>query len=187
MTEQILAYICLALFFGMDYFFRKGKTARSTETTTDDNKSTMLIVLTFFVVLVVSLALNIFHVGIFKNLLLARIGLIVMLLGLVIRISSMLTLSKFYTRTLTTVDQQQIVKKGLYRTIRHPGYLGTILIWGAAGLAMSNAVVVTIGTILIVAAYYYRIQNEERMLQKEFGQQYSDYMEHSWRLVPFVW
>ena len=99
----------------------------------------------------------------------------------------MLTLSKYYKRTLITVDKQEIVKKGLYKIIRHPGYLGTILIWGAAGLGMTNKIVFIVGAVLIVLAYYYRISNEEKMLQQEFGEKYSEYTKHSWRLIPFLW
>jgi len=171
----------------MDFVIRKDKTAKSVERTKDDNKSTMLILLTFFVVLVLSIVLNIFKLGTFDNILLGRIGLGIMILGLIIRVTSMLTLSKYYTRTLITVEEQEIVKTGLYKIIRHPGYLGTILIWSAAGLGMTNKIVLITGTILIVLAYYYRIDNEEKMLQQQFKGKYSEYMKHSWRLIPFVW
>jgi protein-S-isoprenylcysteine O-methyltransferase Ste14 len=187
MTERILTYILLAVFFAMDFIIRKDKTAKTVEKTKDDNKSTLLILLTFFVVLVLSIVFNVFKIGTFDNIFLARIGLGIMVLGFLIRIISMLTLSKYYTRTLITVDKQEIVKTGLYKIIRHPGYLGTILIWGAAGLGMTNKIVFITGIILIVAAYYYRIDNEEKMLQQEFKDKYSNYRKHSWRLIPFVW
>jgi protein-S-isoprenylcysteine O-methyltransferase Ste14 len=75
----------------------------------------------------------------------------------------------------------------LFDHIRHPGYLGTILIWGAAGLAMQNKIVFAVGTILILIAYFYRITNEEKMLENEFGEKYIDYKKHTWRLIPFIW
>lgn len=187
MTERILTYLLLIIFFGMDFIIRKDKTAKSIEDTKDDNKSTLLILLTFFIVLVLSIVLNAFKIGTFDNTSLARIGLGIIILGFIIRVASMLTLNKYYTRTLITVNNQEIVKRGLYKIIRHPGYLGTILIWSGAGLGMTNEVVFITGSILIVLAYYYRINNEEKMLQQEFKEKYSDYMEHSWRLIPFVW
>lgn len=171
----------------MDFIIRKDKTAKSVENTKDDNKSTLLILTTFFIVLVVSILFNFLHIGTFDNPLLAKIGLGIMILGILIRIHSMLTLSKYYTRTLITVNKQQIVKRGLYKIIRHPGYLGTILIWGAAGLAMTNEIIFIAGTLLILIAYYYRIKNEEKMLQAEFGETYKSYMKKSWRLLPVIW
>jgi protein-S-isoprenylcysteine O-methyltransferase Ste14 len=110
-----------------------------------------------------------------------------MVVGLLLRIWSMLTLSKYYTRTLLTIEKQEIVKKGPYRVIRHPGYLGTILIWSAAGLAMQNEIIFIVATIMILIAYLYRIENEEQMLIKQFGEKYTDYKKHSWRLIPLIW
>jgi protein-S-isoprenylcysteine O-methyltransferase Ste14 len=171
----------------MDFVIRKDKTAKSVERTKDDNKSTIFILLTFFVVLVLSAVLNFFELGIFKNIQVARIGILIMLLGISIRIISMLTLSKFYTRTLITVNNQELVKKGIYRIIRHPGYLGTILIWGFAGLAMQNFIIFLVAIILVLTAYYYRIVNEEKMLLTTFGNKYLEYKKQSWRLLPFIW
>ena len=110
-----------------------------------------------------------------------------MTLGLFIRIHSMLTLNKYYIRTLVLIDEQELVKKGLYKFIRHPGYLGTIFIWGASGLAMQNWVVFIISAIMIFIAYYYRINNEEKMLIEKFGDKYLNYRKHSWRLFPMIW
>jgi protein-S-isoprenylcysteine O-methyltransferase Ste14 len=187
MIERIVAYLLLAFFFLIDFIIRKGKTAKSIEHTKDDKLSTMFIGFTFFIVLVLSMVLNFFSLGKFDNTTLAWIAVTIMITGLVIRIHSMLTLRNYYTRTLITVEKQKMVKKGLYKIIRHPGYLGTILIWSAAGLAMENKIIFTVATILILLAYYYRINNEEKMLFQNFGEEYADYKKHSWRLIPIVW
>ena len=110
-----------------------------------------------------------------------------MILGISIRIWSMRVLSRFYTRTLTTVEAHSLVRKGPYRIIRHPGYLGTVLVWGAAGLAMHNFIIIILATLLIILAYVYRIKNEEVMLLNQFSDQYREYQKHSWRLLPFIW
>ena len=187
MTEKIIAYLILLSFFLMDFVIRKDKTAKSVERTTDDKKSTIFILLTFFVVLILSAVSNFFEFGIFKNIQVARVGILIMLIGISIRIISMLTLSKYYTRTLITVNNQELVKKGIYRIIRHPGYLGTILIWGFAGLAMQNIIIFLVAFILVLTAYYYRILNEEKMLLTTFADKYLEYKKQSWRLLPFIW
>ena len=51
-------------------------------------------------------------------------GLIISAMGLTIRIISIKTLNKFFTYSVTEVANHEIVEKGLYKTIRHPGYLG---------------------------------------------------------------
>ena len=107
--------------------------------------------------------------------------------GLVIRVWSMKTLNKYYTRVLVTAEDQKIIKKGPYKIIRHPGYLGTILVWSAAGLAMQNLIIFIAATGMILIAYFYRINNEEKMLFEQFGEKFTDYTIHTWRLLPLVW
>ena len=168
-------------------FVRKGKTAKSLKKTDSDHKSTLFIVLTFIVVLICSLILNWLKLGTFHNETISILGILLMVLGLLVRINSILTLGRYYTRTLLTVGEQDIIKKGLYKYIRHPGYLGTIFIWSAAGLAMQNGIIFITATILILISYHYRISNEEKMLMSTFGEKYAEYKKHSWRLIPFVW
>jgi len=187
MVEIIFAYSILIGFFLLETFLRQGTPARSFEKTESDRNSTYLIGLTFFVILILSIILNLLKIGTFRNKWLALSGLIIMGVGLIIRIYSMLTLNKFYTRTLILTDAHELVKTGLYRYIRHPGYFGTILIWCACGLAMQNKIIFVAAIILTSIAYYYRIENEEKMMTEKFGQGYLEYKKHSWRLLPFLW
>lgn len=187
MTELILAYGILVFFFVMDFIIRKDKNAASVKDTKDDKKSTVLILTTFFVVLFLSILLNFLHFGQFNNEKTAICGICLMFFGMLIRIHSMLTLSLYYTRTLVITGEQDIIKKGLYRVIRHPGYLGTILIWGAAGLAMQNQIIFILALLLVLAAYFYRIHYEEKMLVAVFGEKYRSYQKNTWRLLPFIW
>ena len=187
MVAFILAYLILISFFLLEIFIRKGSTAKSIGKTKSDKKSTYLIGLTLSVILFLSIIFNLLKIGTFDNRKVALFGLTIMTLGLIIRIYSMLTLNKYYTRTLTFTAEHELVKKGLYKFIRHPGYLGTILIWCTSGLAMQNKIIFIIAVILTFIAYYYRIDNEEKMLIEKFGEKYLDYKKHSWRLFPLIW
>jgi protein-S-isoprenylcysteine O-methyltransferase Ste14 len=187
LPQKIIAYTILALFFALDSFFRKGNAAISTAPTRDDNMSTRYIGLSFFIMLIISLAANFTQIGAFTNPAAAWAGVGLMVAGVCLRITSMRTLGRFYTRTLVTVKQQNVVQTGIYKILRHPGYLGTILIWCSAGLAMANVVVLASAAVLLLPAYVYRIVNEEKMLVSIFGSEYSNYMQRSWRLVPLVW
>ncbi|MBD2532536.1 hypothetical protein H6G97_24310 [Nostoc flagelliforme FACHB-838] len=61
-----------------------------------------------------------------------------MLGGLVLRYWAAKTFGKFYTKTLQTPEQQEIIQQALYNIIRHPGYLGTFLMEIGAGLTIAN-------------------------------------------------
>jgi len=187
MTEIIIGYSIILIFFIMDFIVRKDKVATSISKTKDDNNTTKIIIVIFFIILIVAELLTYSHTGQFEGKTTARIALVIMLAGVVIRMYSMTRLKKLYTRTLLTTDQQQLVKTGLYRIIRHPGYLGTILIWSFFGLAIQNYIVFIFAFPLILIAYTNRIKKEEKMLLTQFGQEYLNYKRISWKLVPFIW
>jgi protein-S-isoprenylcysteine O-methyltransferase Ste14 len=187
MDQLILAYLLLLAFFLPEAFIRKSRNAKNSGKTKDDKKSTFLVAMALSSVLILSEILNLLRLGRFRNAWISIAGLALMVTGLVIRSWSMLTLQKFYTRTLHVQEQQQLIKKGPYKHIRHPGYLGTILTWEAAGLAMQNFMVLIVAVVLISSAYIYRIQQEEKMLLRKFGDDFLSYKKHSWRLIPFIW
>jgi protein-S-isoprenylcysteine O-methyltransferase Ste14 len=82
-------------------------------------------------------------------------------------------------------ENQTIVRMGPYRLIRHPGYLGSILMWTGAAAATANWIVLVITLIAILSAYIYRIQNEEKMLLTT-NAEYGEYRTQTWRLIPFL-
>ena len=54
------------------------------------------------------------------------IGMALIAIGLVIRIYSILTLKQYFTYSVATVENHKIIETGLYKFIRHPGYLGQL-------------------------------------------------------------
>jgi len=187
MSIKIIAYILLFAFFFLDFLIRDGRQAKATANTAEDNKSAFFLLVSFAFILLLAVLTGFFHFGYILNYKWALPGLIIMLAGFAIRIYSMLTLRRYYTRILSVSGKQTIVKKGIYGIIRHPGYLGTIMIWGACGLAMLNGVVLFTSLVLLFSAYTYRINNEEKMMQSNFKEEYAMYMKKTWRLIPFIW
>jgi protein-S-isoprenylcysteine O-methyltransferase len=106
--------------------------------------------------------------------------------GIALRAWSNRVLGEFYTRTLRTVEEQRLVREGPYRVLRHPGYLGCLLMWAGAGLATANWLAVVLIVSVTVAAYGFRIGAEERMLLGAFGGEYEQYRRGTWKLVPFL-
>jgi len=115
------------------------------------------------------------------------IGIIVMLSGILLRVWAFQTLGRFYTRTLRISEGQRVVQEEPYKYVRHPGYLGVIVLWVGAGLATANWIVTVLVMLTFVFAYRYRIKVEERMLDASFGEQYAACKEHTWRLIPLIW
>lgn len=116
----------------------------------------------------------------------APLGLLVLVSGLILRTWSMQTLSEAYTRTLRVTNEQIVTERGPYRRVRHPGYLGSLLIWAGFALSSGSAVVMAVVAALLVPAYVHRINAEEGLLERDLPG-YTDYRGRTDRLVPHVW
>jgi protein-S-isoprenylcysteine O-methyltransferase len=190
MLSIIAAYILLALFFALEGVLRKGRAAKSLEASSFDRGTTRWLgwaFLTSACVLILAPLLNYWEIGLLGgNREFAWLGILVMLGGLAFRMWSNRVLGEFYTRTLRTVVQQQLVRQGPYRILRHPGYLGMLLMWAGAGLATFNWLVIVLIVPVMLAAYCLRIAAEERMLRDRFGAEYELYRQKTWKLLPFL-
>jgi len=114
------------------------------------------------------------------------IGVAIGAMGFAFRLWAMCVLGRFYTRTLVTTADQRVVRAGPYRLVRHPGYLGSMLVWIGAAMSSANLASVLAVAVLLTVAYAHRIRTEERMLIEALGEPYAEYCRKSWRLVPFV-
>lgn len=189
-TTTFLAYLLIACYFVMERLLRKGEQALSLQTGESDRGSSRLMwtsgSFNLFVVLLAPV-FNTYHIGYWSNTYVGWIGLLLMVSGLTLRYWAAKTLGEFYTRTLQIIERHQIVDRGLYRVIRHPGYLGTFLMEVGTGLAVTNWIVLPVITLIGVVSRAYRIRAEEEMLETAFGAQYKEYLAKTWRLVPFIY
>lgn len=174
----------------VERLLRKGKQALSLQPVQFDRGSSRLIWsigLLNLLLIFLAPAFNSCGIGYWDNEYIGWIGVLLMLVGLTIRYLAAKTLGKFYTRTLQIFEGQQIVEQGLYRLIRHPGYLGTLIMDLGAGLAINNWAICLAILLTGFMPRLYRIYVEEEMLEGIFGEQYRDYSEKTWRLIPFIY
>lgn len=83
----------------------------------------------------------------------------------------------------TERSKPEVISTGAFRIIRHPIYTGAILFYiGATVITMSIASAVF--CILIIIFYSYIARFEERILTKEFGEEYMRYKKQTGRLFP---
>jgi protein-S-isoprenylcysteine O-methyltransferase Ste14 len=186
----ICAYGIIAFFFFVEARLRQGEAAKSREAGKDDQNTTMRVSQAFgvmFVTLLLAPILNYFGIGTILTDWLGWLGLILMVIGLGMRIWASKTLGAFYTRTLLIQTEQHIVDVGLYRYIRNPGYLGDLMMFISAGFAVMNWIAVMVITVAMINAYAYRIRVEETMLESAFGEQFTAYKAHTWRLIPLIY
>jgi protein-S-isoprenylcysteine O-methyltransferase len=118
---------------------------------------------------------------------LAWTGLDLILLGLIVRWTAILTLRQYFTVNVAIQPGHYIVRKGMYRLVRHPSYSGSILSFIGLGVALSNWIALVVLLAAVIGAFIRRINIEERALAQAFGPEYEEYCRTTWRLVPGVW
>lgn len=113
------------------------------------------------------------------------IGLVLVFLGLTM--AQFVVIQNNYAGATVTVEaDQELVSTGLYGLVRHPMYVGTLVMMLGTPLALDSywGLVLIAPALLILAL---RIADEEKMLREELGG-YEEYMQKvRYRLVPGVW
>lgn len=181
-----IAYAGPAAFFALEAVSRAPGEAASFRAGADDAGTTRLIATSYGLALTLPLLLQRFPGGRLPRAA-GPAGAAAMAAGLALRTWSMRMLGNSYSRTLRTSDDQVVVDRGPYRAVRHPGYLGSLLVWAGFGLTAGSAPAAAAVGGLMGEAYRRRIEAEERMLRSRFGDAYARYAERTWRLIPFVW
>jgi protein-S-isoprenylcysteine O-methyltransferase Ste14 len=114
-------------------------------------------------------------------------GIALVIIGLYIRISAILTLKQHFTYKVTKIEDHKLVETGLYQSIRHPGYLGQLIIFLGTATAMSNWLSVVGMMVPVLTGFIYRINVEEKFMEEQLGQIYLDYKRRTWRLIPRIY
>jgi protein-S-isoprenylcysteine O-methyltransferase Ste14 len=92
----------------------------------------------------------------------------------------------FTSATVEIADEQRVVSSGPYSTVRHPMYIGVLIMMFGIPLALGS----WWGTVTIVPMAFVivrRVCDEEELLIRDLAgyRQYRDHVRY--RLVPFVW
>jgi protein-S-isoprenylcysteine O-methyltransferase Ste14 len=115
------------------------------------------------------------------------IGSLLTIIGLVIRISAIMTLKQQFTYTVTEIENHELIEKGLYKRIRHPGYLGQLIIFLGISTSLSNWLSILFMMLPVLIGYIYRIMVEEKFMIIQLGQKYQDYRKRTKRLIPLIY
>jgi len=89
-------------------------------------------------------------------------------------------------RTVEVEPDQTVVTTGPYAVVRHPMYLGVLLLYVFSPLALGSYWSM-IPALLLMGLLIARITNEERVLLKELNG-YREFTERvRWRIIPGIW
>jgi len=114
------------------------------------------------------------------------IGFILFILGLILQGIAEATLGKYYLPSIGTVEGQKIIKNGIYKYIRHPGYLGEIIIFFGLGFVTYSLLGILGAFIVSLMVYFGEVVPEEKYMLEKFGREYEEYMKETFRFIPYI-
>lgn len=114
-----------------------------------------------------------------------KIGMLIMVFGICIRIKAVLTLKKSFTLNVQISKEQQLVTDGMYKFVRHPAYTGSILSLLGLSIILKNLFAILIVLICSLVCYKMRINVEEAILQTYF-KEYKKYKKNTYKLFPYI-
>ncbi|KAI8579212.1 hypothetical protein K450DRAFT_243298 [Umbelopsis ramanniana AG] len=183
----ILSYLVAIADFAYFAKVNRERSARNLQSgyVTEDDRGSGRFLLTSFILSLLApiwLTTGVGHMWSF----LGWVGLGWMVGGVLLRLWA-IHVNQFFVVDLTVSDDMFICTDGPYKVIRHPGYMGTLLIWVGFGLAATNWFVLIFVAGLVTYALIRRIQVEEEVLFERFGVDYQAYADETARLFPFLY
>jgi protein-S-isoprenylcysteine O-methyltransferase Ste14 len=148
-----------------------------------DRGSYWIILLIVWGSMIVSFLARVLNLGVFQNNL-QYLGLALAAFGVAFRQWAVLSLGRFFTVAVTVDAGQTLVKRGPYHWLRHPAYSGSIATLVGLPLSLGTWVGALLVLVLSLSGYLYRVRIEEQAMLEFFGDEYREYMQHTWRLFP---
>jgi protein-S-isoprenylcysteine O-methyltransferase Ste14 len=114
-------------------------------------------------------------------------GLILILSSVGLHIWARAHIRGLYSGHVEVQADHRLVQSGPYRSIRHPGYAGFLVM--ALGLAIGYSSWIGLAAILVLflPGLAYRMRVEERLLTEQFGEEYKLYSQTTKKLIPGIW
>jgi len=110
----------------------------------------------------------------------------IVILGGYLIIFNVFRQNSYASRIVETNKQQKVITTGLYSIVRHPMYIGVLIMYLPTPLALGSYWGL-IPMALLPVALAFRILNEEKVLRENLDG-YKEYcLKTKYRLIPFIW
>ncbi|MGO9650212.1 MAG: methyltransferase family protein [Terriglobales bacterium] len=106
-------------------------------------------------------------------------------LGLFVAIWSRKVLGAEWSRDVELKQGHKLVESGPYRFVRHPIYTGHLLM-GLGTAVAAGLLVAFVGLASFAAGFWIKLNQEERLLQRGFPDEYPAYKARVKALIPYV-
>lgn len=94
--------------------------------------------------------------------------------------------NSYASRTIEVVEGQKVITTGPYSLIRHPMYLGVLVMYLLIPIALGSWWAVPVFS-LYIPLLVWRIYSEEKILLRDLPGYYQYCRERRYRLLPYIW
>jgi len=180
----LFLFIIQQLYWLIGYFKAEKLKPRTKKDTFVNIIERTLIKAIYFVVFVQLLGVNILQFS--NNNILALLGFILSIIGVVISISARKEIAANWTgpHNYQIKKNHSLITSGIYQYIRHPIYLGMGIDFIGVELLVQSYLIflAPLGALLI----FYWAKREEALLTKYFKEDYVDYKRRTKMFLPFI-
>jgi protein-S-isoprenylcysteine O-methyltransferase Ste14 len=189
MDPKIFIIIAVSYLYGFfEVFMNLRQRSKSKVTTSNDKSSLRWLYSLITLGYALSFSIGATRIGrIYAWNTLFAVGMGLFVIGFIIRIHSLLTLKQYFTYSVAKVENHKIIESGLYKFIRHPGYLGQLIIFLGISISISNWLSILAMMIPVTIGYLYRIKLEERFMLEQMGEDYLNYQKRTKRIIPMIY
>jgi protein-S-isoprenylcysteine O-methyltransferase len=114
----------------------------------------------------------------------STLGVVLCVAGMAFLVWARKHLGRNCSQTVAVKEGHELVTSGPYRYVRHPMYAGGLL--AAIGSAITAGGVWVFTLIILGALFLWRVGAEDRLMERQFPNEYPDYKRRTKALIPFV-
>jgi protein-S-isoprenylcysteine O-methyltransferase Ste14 len=114
-------------------------------------------------------------------------GMMCYVIGLWLFYRSHADLGKNWSITLEVREGHRLITHGVYRAVRHPMYSALALYSVGQALVIPNWVAGVSNLVAFAVLFALRVGAEEKMMGRQFGNEYDSYSARTRRLIPGIW
>jgi protein-S-isoprenylcysteine O-methyltransferase Ste14 len=138
-----------------------------------------------FILLVAGWVPSLGLIAIRRTLLSDSIGVGICMMGLLLAIWSRKVLGAEWSQDVELKQGHKLVERGPYRLMRHPIYTGHLLMGLGTAIA-SGSLVGFVGLASLMAGFWIKLNQEERLLLRGFPMEYPEYQARVKALIPYL-
>ena len=115
----------------------------------------------------------------------STIGVASCVAGMAILVWARQHLGRNWSPTVASKEGHELITSGPYRYVRHPMYTGGLLAASGSALTAGGAWVFLL--VILGIVFLWRVGAEDRLMARQFPNEYPEYKRRTKALIPFVW